>query len=70
MNGYDVARRLRSSAETADAVLVAITGYGQAEDREQALEAGFRHHLVKPVEPVALIELIESLAVSSSRERA
>jgi PAS domain S-box-containing protein len=64
MNGYDVARQLRSSPETADVVLVAITGYGQAEDREQALEAGFQHHLVKPVEPVALLELIEKLALA------
>jgi len=61
MSGYDVARRLRQAPESADAVLVAITGYGQAEDREQAMEAGFQHHLVKPVEPVALIQLIESL---------
>jgi CheY-like chemotaxis protein len=61
MSGYDVARRLRQAPESADAVLVAITGYGQAEDREQAMQAGFQHHLVKPVEPIALIQLIESL---------
>ena len=69
MNGYDVARRLRQSPESADAVLVAITGYGQAEDRDLALEAGFQHHLVKPVEPLALLQLIARLASQIEAER-
>jgi PAS domain S-box-containing protein len=68
MNGYDVARRLRRAPETAQAVLVAVTGYGQSEDREEALEAGFQHHLVKPVEPLALLALIEAIAAKSELE--
>ncbi|MDQ3332132.1 MAG: response regulator [Planctomycetota bacterium] len=49
LDGYEVARRLREQAETKDVVLVAITGYGQPEDREKSKAAGFNHHLVKPV---------------------
>jgi PAS domain S-box-containing protein len=61
MTGYEVARRLREMPQARDAVLVAVTGYGQSEDRRQALDAGFQHHLVKPVDPSALIQLIEGL---------
>ena len=58
MSGYDVARRLRSEPWASDACLIAITGWGQKEDKDKALEAGFDHHLVKPVDPKALIALI------------
>ena len=61
MSGYEVARRLR--AERGDSVLiVAITGWGQEEDRRRAREAGFDHHFTKPVDYEALIELIEGEA--------
>jgi CheY-like chemotaxis protein len=53
-DGYEVARRLLAQAETRRPALVAMTGYGQAEDRKRAREAGFALHLVKPVEPEAL----------------
>jgi PAS domain S-box-containing protein len=49
LDGYEVARRLRALPETHDAVLVALTGYGQIEDRERSRSAGFNHHLLKPV---------------------
>ena len=49
MNGYDLARRLRASPVTTQAVLVAVTGWGQERDRQLAREAGFERHLVKPV---------------------
>jgi len=49
MDGYELARRLRASPGTARALLVAVTGYGQPEVHHRALEAGFDHHLVKPV---------------------
>ena len=49
MDGYELARRLRAHPTTANAVLVALTGYSQAEDRTRASEAGFDHFLVKPV---------------------
>jgi signal transduction histidine kinase len=58
MDGYELARRLRAMPQTASAALVAITGYGQAEDRDRARAAGIDHHLLKPVEPAALAELI------------
>ncbi|MEP6673183.1 MAG: ATP-binding protein [Chthoniobacter sp.] len=50
MDGYEVARRLRSDASGAKALIVAISGYGQEEDRVRSREAGFDHHLVKPVD--------------------
>jgi len=50
MDGHELARRLRAQPETARALLVAVTGYGQAQDRETSIEAGFDHHLVKPVD--------------------
>jgi CheY-like chemotaxis protein len=50
MNGYDVARALREAPETALAYLVALTGYGQENDRLAALEAGFNLHLTKPID--------------------
>jgi len=58
-DGYEVARDLRALPETRSAFLVALTGYGQEEDRVRASEAGFDAFLVKPVEPGALEKLIE-----------
>jgi CheY-like chemotaxis protein len=49
MNGYKVAQRLRAAPATAHALLIALTGYGQAKDRRRAEASGFDHHLVKPV---------------------
>jgi PAS domain S-box-containing protein len=50
VDGNELARRLRAQADTAGIVLIAVTGYGQEQDRQQALHAGFHHHLVKPVD--------------------
>jgi len=50
LNGHDTARRMRADSGTADAVLVALTGWGEAEDRRRSREAGFDYHLVKPVQ--------------------
>jgi PAS domain S-box-containing protein len=61
-NGYDVARALRSSPDLAGATLVALTGYGQAEDRRRVREAGFDYHLVKPAEPAEIMRILESLS--------
>ncbi len=58
MNGYEVARRLRADPGAGETVLVALTGWGQASDREEASRAGFDHHLVKPVPPEELLALI------------
>lgn len=58
MNGYDVAQRIRERAPV-QPVLVALTGWGQAKDKQRAAEAGFDHYLVKPVERTALQRLLE-----------
>jgi PAS domain S-box-containing protein len=58
MDGYEVARRLRGWPETRGAALVAITGYGQLEDKCRAESAGFDHHMVKPVDPNELNRLL------------
>ncbi|WP_345815081.1 response regulator [Paraburkholderia sp. PREW-6R] len=49
MDGFELAREMRKRESTAGALLIAVTGYGQASDRERSREAGFDHHLVKPV---------------------
>src|SRR5438105_2366461 len=51
VHGYEVARRLRDMPATSECVLVAVTGWGQEDDRRRAREAGFDRHLVKPVDP-------------------
>jgi len=62
MDGNELARRLRADARTAPVVLVAVTGYGQEQDRRAAFEAGFDHHLVKPVDMAALADLLGRIA--------
>jgi signal transduction histidine kinase/ActR/RegA family two-component response regulator len=58
VNGYDLARRLRTEPALRTTMLVAITGWGQASDREEAMRAGFDHHLTKPVDPALLHGLL------------
>jgi CheY-like chemotaxis protein len=58
LDGYEVARRLRAEQTVNVAVLAALTGWGQEEDRRRSLEAGFDIHLVKPVDPTALDKLL------------
>jgi CheY-like chemotaxis protein len=64
IDGNELARRLRAQAETADAVLIAITGYGQENDRQASLAAGFDHHLVKPVDTAALSAILARIGSS------
>jgi len=61
VNGYDVARRLRQARATQGALLVAITGWGQLEDRRRAHDAGFDHHMVKPVDPARVRALLATM---------
>jgi two-component system, chemotaxis family, CheB/CheR fusion protein len=61
MSGYDVAERIRAIPELPETILVAMTGYGQAEDKARSRQAGFTLHLVKPVEPPVLQKLLSSL---------
>ena len=63
-DGYAVARALRELAETASSTLVAVTGWGQDDDRRRSLEAGFRIHLVKPVEPQQIIDIVDAAAAA------
>jgi signal transduction histidine kinase/CheY-like chemotaxis protein len=61
MNGYELARQLRQRPGGREMALIALTGYGQAEDRRKSREAGFDHHLTKPVNYDLLVSLINSL---------
>jgi len=65
MNGYEVARRLRQQPWAKRTRLVALTGWGQEEDRRLAHEAGFDDHLVKPASAAALSELLSSVGETS-----
>ncbi len=60
LDGFELARRLRRTMP--DAVLVAVTGYGQPQDVRSALEAGYEHHFVKPVDKQQLIGVLEAAA--------
>ncbi|HYH66202.1 MAG TPA: response regulator [Urbifossiella sp.] len=58
LTGYDAARRIRAEPWGRGVLLVALTGWGQDGDRQRAAEAGFDHHLTKPVDPEALTRLL------------
>ncbi|UJR85249.1 chemotaxis protein CheB [Sandaracinus amylolyticus] len=61
IDGFELARRLRADPSLASVRLVALTGYGQESDRSRAREVGFDAHLVKPVEPAHLLEVMAEL---------
>ena len=58
MSGYDVCRRLREQPWSSDALIIAMTGWGQTDDLRRSAHAGFDHHCVKPVDHDALTALI------------
>ena len=60
MDGFEVVKRLRQESFSAEAMIIAVTGYGQPEDRQRVIEAGFDHHLVKPVDLQALQGILGS----------
>lgn len=62
IDGYEVARRLRAHPSTRDVRLIAMTGYGQQEDKQKAMEAGFDEHLTKPVDAGTLERAIAAAA--------
>lgn len=68
MSGYEVAQRIREHPELRKATLVAVTGWGQDEDRRRSREAGFDHHLTKPVELAALERLLASRSAGRSSQ--
>jgi PAS domain S-box-containing protein len=63
MDGYEVARRIREQADLRHIGLIALTGWGQEEDRRRSAASGFNHHLLKPVDFQILCSLLASLAV-------
>jgi CheY-like chemotaxis protein len=69
LGGHDVCRRVRAQSWGRDIVLVALTGWGQEEDRRRSEEAGFDGHLVKPVGYADLMELLSSLAPARNHTR-
>jgi signal transduction histidine kinase len=62
LDGYEVARRVRTMPDLQSCLLIAVSGYGDRTDRERARAAGFSHHLTKPADPVLLAELIANSA--------
>lgn len=61
IDGDEVCRKLRQERWGKSAMIAAVTGFGMAEDRKRSFEAGFDHHLVKPVDPRSIIKLLQSL---------
>src|SRR5205823_1726991 len=61
LNGHDAARLIRQQPWGKNMLLIALTGWGREEDRRQTEEAGFNHHLVKPVDARTLLEVLAGL---------
>jgi PAS domain S-box-containing protein len=68
MNGYELARRLRGDPDTAQAMLIALTGYGQAHDRVLTKNAGFDHHFVKPLDLDLLANVLQQVSFIERRK--
>ncbi|SIN68035.1 PAS domain S-box-containing protein [Singulisphaera sp. GP187] len=66
MDGYEVARALRERPASATIRIIALTGWGQESDRQRSKEAGFDHHLVKPVDPDLLSDILRNSEVTST----
>jgi CheY-like chemotaxis protein len=66
LNGYEACRRIRDQSWGDKVTLIALTGWGQEEDRRRSQDAGFDHHLVKPVDPVALKKLLGDFQTSTN----
>jgi len=61
MDGNDAAQCIRRETWGKDMVLIAVTGWGQDADKQRSRDAGFDHHLVKPLDPKALLKLLASI---------
>jgi CheY-like chemotaxis protein/two-component sensor histidine kinase len=66
LNGYEACRRIREQSWGKEVILIALTGWGQEEDRRRSLEAGFNIHMVKPVDPQELLQLLASFQQARS----
>jgi PAS domain S-box-containing protein len=69
LNGYEVARRIRDQPAGTEVLLVALSGWGQEEDRQRAREAGFDGHMTKPVDVRALQRLLETSLAAGRRRK-
>ena len=67
IDGYETCRRIRREKSGASPLIVALTGWGQARDKERALQAGFDLHLTKPASPAALQQLLASARRESAQ---
>jgi CheY-like chemotaxis protein len=70
MSGYDVCRAIRDKLRGRKPVMIALTGWGQDEDRRRSMDAGFDHHLVKPVNCVLLGDLLDKLRAPPTAQSA
>ncbi len=59
LNGYDACRRIRDQPGGRDAIVVALTGWGHDDDKRRSHEAGFDHHVVKPIDIATVKRLVE-----------
>ena len=66
MDGYEVAQRIRATPGGRDLMLIALTGWGQEEDRRRASQAGFDYHLLKPADLTTLKSLLTSMGTVDS----
>lgn len=65
MNGYEVCRQIRKQPCGEGTYLIAVSGWGQEQDRRRSTEAGFDYHLVKPVHSAILVKVLDSISTSS-----
>jgi CheY-like chemotaxis protein len=68
LNGFETCERMRAEPWGQSICIVAVTGWGQDEDRRRTKEAGFDAHMVKPADPGKLTELLASISVKQPRE--
>jgi PAS domain S-box-containing protein len=68
-SGYELAQKVRAAPWGSDTLLIALTGWGQGEDKRRALEAGFAHHLTKPVAPETVESLLRTWSAEGIRQR-
>lgn len=66
LDGYEVCRRLREQSRGLDLLIIALSGWGQADDRRRSKEAGFDHHMVKPVTLDTLMKLLDGSGATAS----
>ena len=68
MNGYELATSIRANKDLVKPLMIALTGYGQAEDFDRSRDAGFDHHFVKPADLKAIQAAIEAAPLAQIRE--